>query len=1378
MAGALPVNGAQSTKPVKFGDIYTGRIFSGIWTNRSPLRDAASTRIEEKFYGPRGDAMIAGSNVEISNKLTMIRRPGNPIYDNVNTFSGINSFDEFRISKPLSDVWGTTTESIDLMVDTPAALLAENSAFALQYGDTSTTVWTKSTGAGQSFMKQVGNQLYFGNGADNKKWSQSLFVRQSSNNNTVINTNSYPFIDTFLNDPNGNMQQMIGVWVANLTHVANDSNNILTITVGTGLGDTGVVQPVGTQFQLWNLGTATWLNGATITLTMSYTEGSSTTLIGTWTGTHAVYSASDTGYVQALPNFVEATSSPVAGVPKTGNSVPTWGTTVPSKSNDFYGSTTLDGNVLWQNRGKSTQNWGIAAPTDKLTVTATGAAVSWEKNTYYSPASVYIDNNAGFLWQVTTAGTTGATQPSWPGSPTVQKKVEITSVQVNGSNTAIFTTLTNTLNSGDTVVIKSMPVATFLKGATLTVSATGLSSTGFQAAFTHGTYAQTADDGIGIDTTGVTTVTDGTVVWTAIQTPASLTWAAHTHYFAGDFLQVPVAGVNNLVMLAPILQPSIVETINSLVYAGYAQGSAPPGGTSAGAFNRWNSSDPNTPGGTFNWGNITPDFSNVASTSLHWSNVTGQNVQITAVNGAGELGSNTDTGQYEGWEASITCDIWIPAAGTYTFTLAHDDGAYFAFNPAQGCFKTLGSFTEASGFSGTPHTMTAQKGYTGITGNNNSGTFPGDSATWVFPAPGAYNLEINWTNFEHASEMILTCAGQEIARTSGPTGTISSANQPAWPAFTIVGAQWDSANERIIFGGSVQESANQYTWENIGPQSDFVWQANTRFTLPGTQIVDSNSNEQGAYETGISGTTVPVWQTAPNAITADAGTLKWINEGPVPTQPTGSGKITATSAQGWLYAIALVNTLDNTVSNIGPVLSSGPGTNGGTGPVASGQITFAPGDGLNINTIDPQADWVAIFRTTDGFSTELLIPSFGNTNYTVPLTQYLQSGYVDTTPDISLDTLAQAPAAGENTPPLPGASNLTYHLNRLWYSIGNTVFYTSGPLDPVGNGINGAAPGNTDTMPSLVKRLVPLTIGVLVFTVSDVYIIPTQGGTIYPSLPYAPGIGISSYNALDINGPEIGFFTTDSQFLLFNPSGGLGVQSSPIADQLQLNNGTPGQSWSAPNVYVAHYAKGQDMAWFLADGTNGWYKLISTPAPDGPGSCWSPFATIEGGVKALKSVETSPGVHALVLGPTGSGKIRLRSVNATTDGGSTGSNGTPYPANAVFGSYVLVQPGQVAQVAFITTDSVNVGSPLILGVLIDEALPYFTGSFEILKRWESDPPGLPPSKSILGQRFYLAELPDSAAACRHMQILVQWPAEAAMNELQAFTIFGCIVQEQ
>jgi hypothetical protein len=85
----------------------------------------------------------------------------------------------------------------------------------------------------------------------------------------------------------------------------------------------------------------------------------------------------------------------------------------------------------------------------------------------------------------------------------------------------------------------------------------------------------------------------------------------------------------------------------------------------------------------------------------------------------------------------------------------------------------------------------------------------------------------------------------------------------------------------------------------------------------------------------------------------------------------------------------------------------------------------------------------------------------------------------------------------------------------------------------------------------------------------------------------------------------------------------------------------------------------------------------------------------------------------------------------------------------------------------------------VIGVIFDEALPYYTGSFDILKNWVTDPPNLPESSSILNQRFYMSEAGDgdTAALCLNMQLMIQWPAEAALNELQAFSIFGQFGQE-
>ena len=1362
--------------------------------------------------------MIAGSNVEVTNRLTLARRPGNPQYDGTNAYSNIIAFDEFRYSKSLSDIWGSTLETIDVMVDTTTALYANNNGVSQE-------VWAKTTGAGQDFMQTVGDELYFGNGIDQKKWLQSLFVRDSGNDSSILSTDAYPFMDTYLIDPNNNIQQLIGAQIAVITAASCDAD-ILTITISAPLGGsingapffsstTGDYdQAVGTFFTIWGLtGDADVLNGNTLALTDQYITGDTTLTFSFESATNFNVTGMD-GILQIADGITSGVTDTIGDVtitagttttpgPQTGSSVPTWGTTVPTLSNNFQGSITVDGNLVWVNRGSPVENWGIAPPVNAPTYTATGTSVGWQANTYYSLGSIYQDNVSGYLWQISTPGMVGATQPTWPSAPTVQAKFDIIDVYIL-ANVVFCTTSTQSVVPGDVITLQYLVGANFLNSDVSDLNYTILTatSTSISFAFTNGNYGSAADPipdvGYGVENVlsphPPTTQDDGTAVWVAIQTPASLTWAPNTHRFQNDFIQAtPASGTVSYFQLQKN-QEDFYPTPNP--FFTWPPGTAPTtapitseyfsGGSTGGQFNiQFPAGSPTstqTPASLY-W--QTPNYPAFSIGPL----------DVYPVNGAGkvDLTSGVSIGDNNGGWA-ITASVYIAAPGLVTFVLTHDDGAFFSFNDTTGDYLSSGSFTEGTLI--TPaHTVTAvngwgnQNGASNLAGQNNqtSANTPKNTpwvttATWFFATAGQKQLEIDYANWNGGSsppgtpgQMIFQRESSNIATTPDTTG----ATTPVWPAFTTAGATYNSTQKEIIFGtADIVADGSQYTWVNLGPVANFGWTKNLNYTLPDTTIVDSNGNEEGPISTGFTGTTAPKWNTGGlNSLTLDNGSLVWINEGPIPLQPTTTGRITATSSQGWIYAIALVNTLDNTVSNIGPVSAS-------TGPIVNGQVVFAPGAGLAGTTIDPQADYVAIFRTADGFSTELLIPGNGNTIYTIPLSTYLTYGYVDQTPDTGLDQQAEAPAADENTPPLPGAINLAYHLNRIFFSIGNTVFWTSGPDDPIGNGINGFGPDNFDKMPSLVKKLVPTAVGLLVFTVSDVYCIPDNGqGGILPSYAYLPGVGLSSYNALDINGATIGFFTTDSQFLALSPAVGCNIESVPIADQLALKNGTPGQNWLPANVFVASYVSGQDMGWFIADGTNGWFRLINNPAPETGSMSWSPFAQLAntGACGAIKSVETSPGVHHLLIGPRGSGVYILnRDVNSSTDGGPAGvyNEGTPYPAYAVLGSFVLAQPGQIANVQFVTLKSVLTGSPAIIGLLLDDGLPYYKGSFEMLKNWVNDPPTLKKSRSWYTQRFYLSDMPTESAAVTDMQIMVQWPAEAALNELQTWTIFGFYVQEE
>ena len=341
----------------------------------------------------------------------------------------------------------TPLENIFTMIDEAGAGHLYSLTSDLVRGGNLGLDFIKAAGAGQSYMQAVGNSLYFANGVQNKKWLTSLFTRDAAGNNTALQgvdglSGTYPF-GTFLVDPDtGNLQEFIGITVGSITNV-DVTSDVLTLSVNMTNDTFDWVE--GSSFQLWGLTSPsnTWLNGYTITLTTEYTAGDGV-LVGVANG-HADYTSAES----SNPNYViEAGTTPVIAM--TGSSVPTWGTTQPNAGNLFYGSLTLDGNTVWINRGvdygdgnqPAVENWGIKAPLTAPTYGASGAAVSWQKNTYYSPVSVYIDPTYGNLWQITTAGKLGATEPTWPAAPVARQKVVITSVYSDsaGGGTIYFTT--------------------------------------------------------------------------------------------------------------------------------------------------------------------------------------------------------------------------------------------------------------------------------------------------------------------------------------------------------------------------------------------------------------------------------------------------------------------------------------------------------------------------------------------------------------------------------------------------------------------------------------------------------------------------------------------------------------------------------------------------------------------------------------------------------------------------------------------------------------------------------------------------------------------------------------------------------------------------
>lgn len=81
MPNALGQAGA-TVEPSEYAALSMDSQFTGLWTQRSALRDADVPYLYRKFYSAsRFDSMIDGINREISPRLTDIRRPGSSVYN-------------------------------------------------------------------------------------------------------------------------------------------------------------------------------------------------------------------------------------------------------------------------------------------------------------------------------------------------------------------------------------------------------------------------------------------------------------------------------------------------------------------------------------------------------------------------------------------------------------------------------------------------------------------------------------------------------------------------------------------------------------------------------------------------------------------------------------------------------------------------------------------------------------------------------------------------------------------------------------------------------------------------------------------------------------------------------------------------------------------------------------------------------------------------------------------------------------------------------------------------------------------------------------------------------------------------------------------------
>lgn len=371
MPGPLQAAGATA-EPSEYAPLTMDRYITGLWTQRSPLRDADVPYLYTKFYSAsRFDSLIDGINREVTARLTIARRCGLSVY-NDNVFPPINSFYPFKVPQ-------NNGQNIRVMADTANTVYDATAGFQ-------TVIFNKSAGAGKTRFQGIGPSLYMTDGQDLKQW---------------INQGPWPGAaqdvqpGTLITDFNNNLQMAVGGVTLNIVSSQSNGTVVMLNADTTSLPD-NFANLEGALITFSGLTVATFLNGHTLQI---FGIGGSTL------GELSVIFTST-----AFPTTAD-TGSGTTGNGTTGGSAPAFST--------VKYTVVADAGQQWKCYGSAVQNWGVKAPLTAPTVTPGNATRFWQPNTVLSSLYAVLDPTGNIQVAFnTTAGSggvfkTGSSYPKW-----------------------------------------------------------------------------------------------------------------------------------------------------------------------------------------------------------------------------------------------------------------------------------------------------------------------------------------------------------------------------------------------------------------------------------------------------------------------------------------------------------------------------------------------------------------------------------------------------------------------------------------------------------------------------------------------------------------------------------------------------------------------------------------------------------------------------------------------------------------------------------------------------------------------------------------------------------------------------------------------------
>lgn len=450
--GLLKLSGGQLPTPDKFIQLATVRFIGGFQTQRSPFQSVDISRYAAKYLGGKPDALIAGHDCEISNKLILQRRPGLIPYG----VSNIPSPDDFY------DWELGTTGDIILVVDTQYSggdnFVGANGGI-LRYSPTNSGVYVnKSAESGQTNFFDVVNTLYMGDGEDLYKIVGPNLLTWSNQFGTgagTIFTVQAPWTENGIFSLTPGQTDPLG---------GTNATQIIWSTTGSSVFLKQSVLPNYTPTAYNTFTFSIWMEqtgGAeSVTITLGDENGTIASQVCVLTSSWVKYSVTATLKQNSTAVVVSITN------PTATSAINLYGAQLevggPATTTQI---TTTKPQGVWL--------WGIAGPTTAPTFTTASQTGNtgkpWQPNHLYHVGDTIVDSNGNLEYATNSgtfpgtvganAGTSGGSQPTWntqTGGLTPDgiqgSVVQGRNASASGASSLTFT-LTSAVTAGDALVL-------------------------------------------------------------------------------------------------------------------------------------------------------------------------------------------------------------------------------------------------------------------------------------------------------------------------------------------------------------------------------------------------------------------------------------------------------------------------------------------------------------------------------------------------------------------------------------------------------------------------------------------------------------------------------------------------------------------------------------------------------------------------------------------------------------------------------------------------------------------------------------------------------------------------------------------------------------